>query len=145
MGMMKVYEHIEQAYELMNIIIESGNEPLEQIDETMKKELVIEKVPENLELKQVEHTEEHTTSPSQVKQKQKQMNPQSRYYLKKKDEILQKQKEKYKSEEEKEKKRNYYKQHKDELKAKQKDRYNKLKNKSNTNIYKPEDGNKVID
>ena len=132
---------MEIAKQLMGINIERP----EHIDETMKKELVIEKVPENLELKPVEHPEEHTTSPRQVKQKQKQMNPQSRYYLKKKDEILQKQKEKYKSEDEKEKKRNYYKQHKDELKAKQKDRYNKLKNKSNTNIYKPEDGNKVID
>jgi len=160
--MMKVYDHIEKAYELMdeimdefieekwhktiNKLFDSVNEPVEQIDETMKKELVIEKSDgTKLELKPVEHTGGRTASSNQIKPKQKQSNPQSRYYMKKRDEILQKQKEKYKSDEEKKKKKEYYKQHKEELKAKQKERYNKLKNKSDTNIYKPEDGNKTVD
>ena len=91
--------------------------------------------------------EGQTIPPTQVKQQEKQMNPQKKYYRKHRQEILQKEKEKYNKEEAKQRKKDYYEKNKEKLKEKQKDRY-KLKKeelnniKSDVNIY-TEDGGKT--
>jgi len=72
--------------------------------------------------------------------------PQMKYYEGHKDEILKKGREKYNTDEAKQKKKDYYQKNQDKLKQKSKERYhNKVKPiKSDINIY-PQDGSKGND
>ena len=74
----------------------------------------------------------------ELKEKPKKISPQMKYYKKNKETILKKEKEKYNTEEEKQKKKEYYKANREKLIERSKQRYNKLK--SSTNIY---DGDKT--
>ena len=70
--------------------------------------------------------------------------PQKKYYRKNKVKICEKEREKYNTEEEKQKKKEYYQKNKEKLKEKQKERYehNKSEIKSDIPIYN-QDGSKT--
>ena len=119
-------DHVEKFMSAWNLILEAQE--------------IMSKVFEDL-------SKEEQTDNEIIKSADDKMTPQIKYYRKKKNEILQKQKDKYNSEEEKKKKKEYYEKNKDKLKQKSKERYKSKKSeikseiKSDVNIY--QDGDKT--